>query len=94
MSHLGHADVKIPLEALSYRFRKLQKHLSKEVEAEIGNITDIQDNYDEKKIQEIRSRLNKLRSMILSSDEMECKSLSKIETRASALLTPLSPEVG
>ena len=81
----GAVDIKVPLEALSYRFRRLQKHLSREVEAEIQHIVSLQDTFDAEKCAAIRSRLDALRSLTLSTDVIEKECLSKIRTRAVAV---------
>lgn len=84
-------DVKVPLEALSYRFRKIQKHLSKEVEAEIKNVISLQQDFDEDKYKAIKTRLALLQELATASDVEEKECVSRIVTRVTTLLErPLS----
>jgi hypothetical protein len=105
MAQLGAEEVRVPLEALSYRFRKLQKHLSKEVEAEIKNIRALtalacapqqqqqQQQTKEEACSAIRGRLDTLRLLTADSAAGERLCVARLQTRAAAVASKqLTPE--
>ncbi len=78
-------DVKVAIEALSYRFRKIQKLSSKSVESEISVIKSLQSNYDKETADRCRERLLQLRSKIIESHKEEKRFMSKLKLRCSKL---------
>lgn len=77
-------DLKVPLEALSYRFRKLQKHLSRDTDAEIKRIEDLRDIFSSDEYEAICTRLHGLRSLVISADTAEKGCLERLRARIDA----------
>ena len=92
MSSVSVVDVRVPLEALSFRFRKLQKHLQKAVDAEIITIINASSQGQQDYILS-RQRVAALEKLIEESDIIERTCVSKMLYRASEFVSGMNVKV-
>ncbi len=93
MTSIAVVDVRVTLEALSYRFRKLQKHLQKAVDAEVNGIVNSSVQGPHQDYASARKRLAELKELIEESDSEEKACLSKMLYRASDHISQMSVKV-